>query len=112
MGGEAGIEASGAKVGVGLALAIDKRLDILEQVRQMLLGAFAAAEGKGIEAGHATFQFTEPLADRLAIPAQGAFSEALPARSEFLDGAGEAASAVGSFERLGGLDQPCLAGVS
>src|SRR5215210_193646 len=77
----------------------------------MLLGAFASTQGEGIKAGHATFQFTQPLTDGLAIPAEGAFSEALAPRSEFLDGAGEKASPVGAFERLGGLNQPGFAGV-
>ncbi len=106
---EPGVEARGAKVGVGLALPIDNRLDIGQELRQMLLGAFAAAQREGIQAGHSAVEFAQPLTDRLAIPAEGAFGEALAPGSKFLDGTGEKASAVGSFERLGSLDQPSFA---
>lgn len=112
MGAQTGVQALGAKVGVSLTLTIDNRLDIAKQSGQVLLGAFAAAQGEGIQAGDATVEFVEPFADGLAVLAQGAFSEAVTAVAEFLDGAGEQASAVGAFECFRGLDQPGLACVS
>src|SRR4051812_35165553 len=84
----------------------------MEQVGQMLLGTFASAQREGIKASHPTFEFMQSLADGLAVPAESAFSETVAARSKFLDGASEKASAVGSFERFGSLNQPSFARVS
>jgi predicted ATPase len=69
-GTQARIQAGRAELRVGLALAIDNRLDIGQEGRQMVLGPFPPTQRKGIDALDATVQFAHAFADGHAAPAQ------------------------------------------
>ena len=100
-----GVEPLGAKLWIGLALRVDQRGDIGEQVGQVSFNRFATACAEVIEADDAAVSFVGAFADSIATPAKFTLSKALTARTEFLDGLGHKAAAGGAFERVGGLNE-------
>ena len=58
-----GIETRRAKLGVGLALAINDSADIPKQGGEMVFGALSSAGREGIETPEATFQLMRAFAD-------------------------------------------------
>ena len=105
---QAGIQAGGAELGVGLALAIDDGLDIRQEVGEMLFGALPPTQGKGIDTDHAAVEFAHTFANGHPPPPQFARGALLPTRPQFFDGAGHKQATGAALERLGGLDQQGL----
>ncbi len=101
---EAWIEAVGAELGIGLALAINHGLDVNEQVGQMVFGAFATAGREVVFDGDIVIEFARAFADDDAAPAKLTFGSTLTARAEFFDRARHEDAADSAFERFGGLD--------
>jgi hypothetical protein len=104
-GTDAGEEAVCLEFGVGLALAIDDRPDIVEQSRQVLLGGFPAAEAEGIDAGHSASEFVQGLTDRPPVPPKMGLRPELSASAHGHDGLGHEGPSLATFEGLGGVDQ-------
>jgi hypothetical protein len=81
-GGQPGVQALRLERWVGLALPIDDRLDVVEQLGEVFFGTLAAAPTKGIDAADAAGQFVHPFADGHPIPPQFTLSPPLPLRAE------------------------------
>ena len=79
-GGQAGVQPGGAELRIGLALAIDERGEVRQQVGQLLLGALAAPQREGVDDGEAAVQLARALADGRAVPAQRTLGAPLAAR--------------------------------
>ena len=107
-GTEARIQALGAKLRVGLTLAIDEGGEFLKEVGQVGFGSLAPASREGIETDEATVEFMGAFANGDAIPAQFAFGPALAPRAEFLDRPCHEETAGAAFERLGRIDKQCF----
>jgi hypothetical protein len=103
--GQPSIQAVGAELRVGLALAIDNGGDIVEQVGEVLLGTLAAAQGHGIQTGEALVEFAPSCAEGLAVPAEFAFRAPLATAAQLLDGARHKAAARAPFKHLRRLDE-------
>jgi hypothetical protein len=85
---QARIEAVGAEVGVGLALAIADGLDIRPEVGEMRFRPLPPTQGKGIDTDYAAVEFVQAFAKRHPPPPQCARGALLPTRPQFFDGAG------------------------
>jgi len=107
-GGQAGIQPGAAELRIGLALAIDQRGDVRQQVGQMLLGALAPTQREGVDNGEAAVHLARALADRRAIPAQLTLGAPLAARPQFLRRPGHEDPAGAPLQALGGLDEQRL----
>ena len=105
---EPGIQAVGAKLGIGLTLAIDNALDIGEEVGQMDFDPLAATGGKSVLNRDAAFEFACALANCDAAPPQFTFRPPLTTRSEFFDRASHKDTAGTAFEGLGCVDEECF----
>jgi hypothetical protein len=104
-GTDASEEAVRLELGIGLALAIDDRPDVVEQSGQMFLGGLAAAEAEGIDAGHAASEFVQGLADRPPVPPEMSLRPELSTSAHGVDGLGHEGPSLAAFEGLGGVDQ-------
>ena len=104
-GTDAGKKPLGLELGIGLALAIDEALDVIEESRQMLLGGLAAAGGEGIEAGHSGAEFVHRLADGFAVPAEMGLGPDLSTPSHRMNGPGHEEPTLAPLEGLGRVDQ-------
>ena len=95
--------------GVGLALAIDEGLDVVQQVGQVFLGAFASPQAEGIDAADAAGRVRAvPLRMVHPVPAQFAFGLALATGAEQADGACHEEPAIDSRAAR----RPSLAGTA
>jgi len=82
------IEPLGTKLGVGLALAIDKRLDIVQQLRQVFFGPLAPPSTDGIKTLQSAREFVHRFAEGFAIPAKLPFGEPLAPWPQGVEGLG------------------------
>jgi hypothetical protein len=98
---EAGIQALGAKAGVGLAPAIDDGSDVLQQVGEAFFGSVSPTPGESIQADNAAVQFVHALDDRVPIPAKFLFGPPLATPTEEFHGPGHEESAVTAFQGAG-----------
>jgi hypothetical protein len=105
---QAGIQAVGAEVGIGLALAIDNSLDIRQEVRAMYCRALPPTQGKGIDTDHAAGAVVQTLAHGHPPPPQFARGALLPTPPQLFDSAGHTQAPGAALERLGSCDQRCL----
>jgi hypothetical protein len=104
-GTDPGEQAIGLELGVGLAVAVGDRPDVIEESGQVLLGGLATAAVEGIDAGHAGAEFVRPLADRLPAPAEIHLGPTLPTPTHGLDRLGHEDSLLAALEGLGGIDE-------
>ncbi len=102
---ESRVKARGAKRGISLALLLNDRLDILQEMRQVVFSRFTTSGRDVILDRLASLKFSGGFADGAAIPAQFALGQALAASPEsFYDFGHEQASGA-AFEILGGVDE-------
>src|SRR5207244_3445225 len=69
-GADAGEESVGLELGIGLTLAIDDGLEIVEQTGQVFFHGPTPPSGEGIEASPAADQLVHPLAEGDPAPAE------------------------------------------
>jgi hypothetical protein len=105
LGTQSGVQTRRAKLGVCLALAIDDGLEIKQQMREMVFGAFATSGRKGIETREAALSLMRALAEGPPVPTQFAFRATLAAWSQFFDRPRHKESAGAPCEGLGGLHE-------
>jgi len=82
------IQATAAKLRVGLALAINNRLDISQEIGQMIVGALAPTQRIGIQTDQAAIEFAQAFADGHTAPAEFACRTLLSGVAQFCDRAG------------------------
>jgi hypothetical protein len=102
---EARIQAVRAELWVGLTLAIDQRVDIGQEVGQMVFGAFPPAECERIEADKAAVEFPQTFADGHPAPTQFTCGSLLPASTKFFHSARHKQPTSAALQRLGGFDE-------
>jgi hypothetical protein len=95
------IQALGAELGIGLALAIHEGADVIESMGEVDFSPLAPPSGKGIETEEATGEFMGAFAHGDTVPAQVTFGKALATWAECLDCARQKEPARAAFERLG-----------
>jgi hypothetical protein len=105
---QSGIQAVGAELWVGLALAIDNGLQIRQEVGEMRFRTFPSTQYKGIDTDHSTGEFAHAFANGHPAPPQFACGTLLPTRPQFFHGACHKQATGAALEGLGGLDQQCL----
>jgi len=84
-GGQPRVQPSRLERRVSLALVIHEGFDVGEQLGEVLFGAFAPTQAKGIYAADAGGKFAHPLADGHPVPPQFALGLPLPMRAEPTD---------------------------
>jgi hypothetical protein len=92
------IQATTAKLRVGLALAIDDRRDISQEIGQMSFGALSPTQDIGIQTDQTAIEFAQAFANGHAAPAQFACRTLLSTVSQFCDRAGHKQSARTALE--------------
>jgi hypothetical protein len=107
-GAEPGIQTRRTKLRIRLALTIDERFDIGQQVGQMVFCPLPPTGREGVQTGETTGELMHAFPKRPTIPAAFAFHTPLAAATALFDGPCHAEPAGAAFQSLGRVNEQGL----
>jgi hypothetical protein len=104
-GTQSRVEAIGAEARIGLTLAIDEGLEVVQKMGVMIFGPPSSAQGEGIHTGNPGLDFVHPFDQGVAIPTQFPLGTSSPTVAQEEDRASHKLASLATLQCLGCVEE-------